>query len=332
MTKQGELRLAWLRDGPENEEDVFAVRNCTELATDDWDARVEFYTINDGLRVICTKATIHRDMEIDVSTTNEMIGPWTSFNIVDVGSMDVVTSDNVDVQLRENWMSFLTIRDWTAVYKFPGPSKLRHVSASINAEGIREFFDDDVPAELEPLISDADESAVYHFNMPTNVRRVGQGLLDSPLRGRLREIEVEAGIALILAYVGHYFGQSVIAQVGEASPDLERIREARDVMMANIAAPPRLKDLAAGVGMSPKKLNEGFRRVYNMTAFEMLRTERLNQAKILLEQEDIPLKQISYRVGYNHVTNFINAFTRQFGKPPRQYQKTSTQIDLGDGA
>jgi len=31
------------------------------------------------------------------------------------------------------------------------------------------------------------------------------------------------------------------------------------------------------------------------------------------------MKAIAYRVGYNHVTNFISAFTRRYGVPPREY-------------
>ena len=40
---------------------------------------------------------------------------------------------------------------------------------------------------------------------------------------------------------------------------------------------------------------------------------------MLLETEDVPIKDIAFRVGYRHVTNFITAFTARYGAPPRQY-------------
>jgi len=34
------------------------------------------------------------------------------------------------------------------------------------------------------------------------------------------------------------------------------------------------------------------------------------------------MKQVAFRVGYDHVTNFINAFTARFGAPPRRYAES----------
>jgi AraC-like DNA-binding protein len=33
----------------------------------------------------------------------------------------------------------------------------------------------------------------------------------------------------------------------------------------------------------------------------------------------VSLKEVSFRVGYNHVSNFVSAFTARYDAPPRQY-------------
>jgi len=49
-----------------------------------------------------------------------------------------------------------------------------------------------------------------------------------------------------------------------------------------------------------------------------LRNERLDHARLAFHSGAVTLKEVSFRVGYNHVTNFINAFTQRYGAPPRQ--------------
>ena len=61
------------------------------------------------------------------------------------------------------------------------------------------------------------------------------------------------------------------------------------------------------------------RPLFGTTIFETLRNERLEHARAVLEAEALPLKIVAERVGYRHVTNFINAFSARYGTPPRQF-------------
>jgi AraC-like DNA-binding protein len=50
-----------------------------------------------------------------------------------------------------------------------------------------------------------------------------------------------------------------------------------------------------------------------------MRDHRLEHARLALEQGAANLKEVSFRVGYNHVSNFVHAFRARYGAPPRQY-------------
>ena len=50
-----------------------------------------------------------------------------------------------------------------------------------------------------------------------------------------------------------------------------------------------------------------------------LAQRRLEHARVALKEGDLSIKLVAFRVGYNHVTNFINAFTARYGVPPRAY-------------
>ena len=104
--------------------------------------------------------------------------------------------------------------------------------------------------------------------------------------------------------------------------ELARLREARERLVCDLRDPPSLDELAAAVGLSPKRLNAGFRSAFGTTVFDYLRDARLDSARELLDQGlQVPLKVLAWQVGYNQPTNFINAFRRRFGVPPGAYRR-----------
>jgi AraC-like DNA-binding protein len=104
--------------------------------------------------------------------------------------------------------------------------------------------------------------------------------------------------------------------------DKVRVREARERLVSDLRDPPDLHELAHSVGLSARRLNEGFRAVFGTTVFEHLRDTRLDAARIMLHEEaQVPLKQIAWRVGYAHSTNFISAYRRRFGTSPARHRR-----------
>lgn len=73
------------------------------------------------------------------------------------------------------------------------------------------------------------------------------------------------------------------------------------------------------MGLSEKRLNAGFRLLFGATVFETLRNRRLEQARQVLDEGGVILKEIAFRVGYDHVSNFIHAFRARYDATPLQY-------------
>jgi len=96
-----------------------------------------------------------------------------------------------------------------------------------------------------------------------------------------------------------------------------------DVTIVNVALPTIGRDFgvsatAVEVGLSLKCLLHGFKEMYGETPVQLLRRERLSLARRLVEEDRLPLKEVAWRVGYHHVTNFVNAFSAEYGVPPRR--------------
>ena len=61
---------------------------------------------------------------------------------------------------------------------------------------------------------------------------------------------------------------------------------------------------------------------------DLLHAHRLEHARLALEHDAVSLKQVSFRVGYNHVSNFVSAFRTRYGVPPRQHREQRAEPAL----
>nr|WP_319396159.1 AraC family transcriptional regulator [uncultured Desulfobacter sp.] len=98
--------------------------------------------------------------------------------------------------------------------------------------------------------------------------------------------------------------------------DKKRVEGVRDLLDGNLETPPSLQQLAKAAGMSHPKLNRCFKEMYGMTVFQYLRTERLNRAKIMLQEEGYSVTETAFQVGYDSVSHFSQVYKKQFGASP----------------
>ena len=79
---------------------------------------------------------------------------------------------------------------------------------------------------------------------------------------------------------------------------------------------PTLEALAQNYDVSARRLNSAFTREYGESIYSFITSQRLNQARIALQETDIPMKILASRLGYSHVNHFITAFKIKFGQSP----------------
>lgn len=98
-----------------------------------------------------------------------------------------------------------------------------------------------------------------------------------------------------------------------------KIRRAKDVIIANMAEPPGLTELANEVGLNVKKLKVGFKQLYGDSVFSFLFDYKMEYARKMLENGENNVNEISLRVGYSTPSHFISAFKKKYGTTPKQY-------------
>jgi AraC-like DNA-binding protein len=92
---------------------------------------------------------------------------------------------------------------------------------------------------------------------------------------------------------------------------------------------PREK-LLLETDISEAHLNRLFCQEFNMTVRQWWERRKLLEAKRLLETSQIPVKEISYRLGFRSDANFMTWFKKLTRRRPMEYRKTHGMAQLWD--
>lgn len=143
-------------------------------------------------------------------------------------------------------------------------------------------------------------------------------LMNCPFSGPERSLYL-GGKALQLASltVAQCVSDAVHLKVPLSSRESEMIRQARDILIAEMHKPPSLNSLARRVGLNSRKLNGGFRRIFGTTVFGFLQEYRLEVAYKLLAAGEMSVSEAAFHVGYR-ATHFTTIFRKRFGISPSQ--------------
>jgi AraC-like DNA-binding protein len=82
-----------------------------------------------------------------------------------------------------------------------------------------------------------------------------------------------------------------------------------------------LKDMAQFTGLSLSHFRAQFGRVFGESPGRFLLSLRMHEARLLLVQTDLPIKEIARRVGYPEISHFYRAFTRTSNETPHTWRK-----------
>ena len=98
-----------------------------------------------------------------------------------------------------------------------------------------------------------------------------------------------------------------------------KIRKAKDIIIANMAEPPGLQELADQVGLTLKKLKTGFKQVYGDTVYGFLFDYKMDYARKLLDSGTYNVNEVGLKIGYSTGSHFIAAFKKKFATTPKKY-------------
>jgi AraC family transcriptional regulator len=105
---------------------------------------------------------------------------------------------------------------------------------------------------------------------------------------------------------------------GGLSP--QRLRLVTAFIADNYGSDLSLAELASVAGMSPFHFAREFKRTTGTTPHQYLIKFRIERAKALLAESEVPLVEVGFRSGFSHQSHFTRLFRRVTGTTPHSYR------------
>ncbi len=136
------------------------------------------------------------------------------------------------------------------------------------------------------------------------------------------------GESLSLALAVHLFKRYSLSgqPIREPAGGLpwRQLQQVTDYINDNLAAGMTLTQMAESLGMSPYYFARLFKQSTGMPPHQYVINCRIEQAKILLAENKLPIVEISYRVGCSSQSNFTALFRKHVGITPKAYRENIT--------
>lgn len=185
---------------------------------------------------------------------------------------------------------------------------------------------DSIPQELQHLVQPSPQTYYVRSGTTTIAMQTAlQQILHCPFQGITKQLYLESKVWELMTLLVEQEltlkeNQKITHRSYWLKPDdIDRIHQARTILLEQLDNPPSLIELARQVGLNDCTLKRGFRQVFGTTAFGLLHDYRLEQARQLLEERRLNVSEIAQAIGFANRSYFAAAFRKKFGVTPREY-------------
>lgn len=133
--------------------------------------------------------------------------------------------------------------------------------------------------------------------------------------------------------------QSVISQFEQKNPnhvplnsttpaqsDAMLLQSVYEYILEHLDEPlPTTKELSKMFGTNEFKLKDSFRHFFKTSIYKFYTEERLKKAYQLIQNTNIPLKEIAFTSGFNDYISFYKAFKKRFQYSPSELQRENVE-------
>ncbi len=148
-------------------------------------------------------------------------------------------------------------------------------------------------------------------------------ILNQPLKSSLDWFFLELRVMEILGNSINDYGResSDFSNLRIPPMDIEKIQNARDILINRIDDPPSIIELSELSGINEFKLKKGFKQIFGTTIYGYLREYRLEKSFSLIESGEMNVTEAAITVGYSNISAFSTAFRKKYGVNPVKCRK-----------
>ena len=187
-----------------------------------------------------------------------------------------------------------------------------------------EAISDRMPDDLEPFFKDVNGvNDIYHkaiFSL--EISTLIEEFRHADMEDMIHEVFLEAKTNEILTFQLESYHQSKNGKKKQAylrQSTIEKIERAVEIIKGEMEVGINVHTLAKRVGLNQNTLQSGFQNLFQSSVNSYVQKYRLDMAKKLIEETDLNITEITYRIGINSRSYFSKLFKDQFGVSPSAY-------------
>ena len=195
------------------------------------------------------------------------------------------------------------------------------ISVLISIKKFHLLFSSD--ADHIPFLSPENSAKKYYDNQPfaSSIAVVLSQILQSKIHDSIRALYIKGKVYELLSL---YFNKNQDPSIEQCpflidEENVRKIRRAKEIILQRMTNPPSLENLALEIGLSLKKLKEGFKELYGDTVYSYLLDHKMEEACRMLNTQKYNVNEVGLRLGYSTASHFIAAFKKKYGTTPKKY-------------
>lgn len=195
------------------------------------------------------------------------------------------------------------------------------VSILISVTRFHSLFSSD--ADHISFLSPENSSKKYYDTLPftSSIAVVLSQVLQTKVHDSMKELYFKGKVYELLSL---YFNKSEDPSLEQCpflvdEENVQKIRRAKDIILERMTDPPSLENLSLEIGLSLKKLKEGFKQLYGDTVYSYLLDHKMEDARRMLDSQKFNVNEVSLKLGYSTASHFIAAFKKKYGTTPKKY-------------
>ena len=195
------------------------------------------------------------------------------------------------------------------------------VSILISVTRFHSLFSSD--ADHISFLSPENSSKKYYDTLPftSSIAVVLSQVLQAKVHDSMKELYFKGKVYELLSL---YFNKSEDPSLEQCpflvdEENVQKIRRAKDIILERMTDPPSLENLSLEIGLSLKKLKEGFKQLYGDTIYSYLLDHKMEDARRMLDSQKFNVNEVSLKLGYSTASHFIAAFKKKYGTTPKKY-------------
>jgi AraC-like DNA-binding protein len=195
------------------------------------------------------------------------------------------------------------------------------VSVLISIAKFHSLFSSD--ADHISFLTPENSTKKYYDNLPftSSIAVVLSQILQAKVHDSMKSLYFKGKVYELLSL---YFNKNEDPSLEQCpflvdEENVRKIRRAKDIILERMSDPPSLENLATEIGLSLKKLKEGFKQLYGDTVFAYLLDHKMEEARRMLDSQKFNVNEVGLKLGYSTASHFIAAFKKKYGTTPKKY-------------